>query len=120
MKIHVRHGDRELVFPSFRDFQNLYRHGFILPDDPVRRETSNRWIRACELPELRAIHLYDRSAPRRAFATVMWVMLAVFAVGVTLQLFLSMPTREATLGTKAPSPPRAGAPALPRGPAAPK
>lgn len=89
MKIYVRHDDGELMFPSFRDFQNMYRLKFVAPDDLVRRENSDRWVKARDLPELRSMHLYDRSGPARAFTIVMWLMLGVFAVAVTLQLFLS-------------------------------
>ncbi len=94
MKFYVRQGDRELMFPSFRDFQSLYRQGFVRPDDLVRRENGVRWARARDLPELRSVHLYDRSAPHRALATALWLMLGLFAAAVTLQLFLSMPGRR--------------------------
>ena len=85
MKIHVRHGDGELVFPSFRDFQNMYRLKFVSPDDLVRRETSDRWIRARDLPELRALHLYDRSAPARHLVTGLWLLLGLISLGVMAQ-----------------------------------
>lgn len=89
MKIFVRHGDGELMFPSFRDFQTMYRLKFVGPDDLVRRENSDRWIPARNLPELRAIHLYDRDGTRPWIKAALWLMLAAFAVAVLLQLVLA-------------------------------
>ena len=89
MKIYVRDGDRELMFPSFKDFQSMYRLGFVQPDDLVRRENGSRWSRARDLPELRSISMYGRGGTRQGLSTLLWLMLGLFAVAVTLQLFLS-------------------------------
>lgn len=86
MKVYVRSGSDELVFPSFRDFQNMYRLKFIAPDDLVRREYSDRWIPARDLPELRAMHLYDRHGRDRHIATGMWLLVGLLALGVLAQL----------------------------------
>jgi hypothetical protein len=88
MKVYVRHDDGELMFPSFKDFQNMYRLKFVAPDDLVRRENSDRWVKARDLPELRAMHLYDRSGQQRAISTAMWLMLGVFAIVILVQLIL--------------------------------
>ncbi len=90
MKIYVRHGDGELMCPSFRDFQNLYRLKFVAPDDLVRRENSTRWMRAGDLPELRSMHLYDRSGRLRTLTYLLWAMVGVFALAVVVQLFLTL------------------------------
>ena len=89
MRFHVRHAEQELTLPSFADLASLYRVQFISDDDMVRREGSERWMRVGDLPELRALHLYDRSSTRRAFNVVLWLLLGAFAVAVTVQLFLS-------------------------------
>lgn len=65
MKIYVRHDDNELMFPSFREFVSMYRIRFISPDDLVRREFSDRWIRAGDMPELRAMHVYHQQDNRK-------------------------------------------------------
>jgi hypothetical protein len=93
MRFHVRSGDRELVFPSFRDFQAMYRQGFVAPDDLVRRENGTRWAKARDLPELRSVHLYERGGTHRALTTALWLMLGLFAAAVVLQLFLMRPGR---------------------------
>lgn len=93
MKIYVRHGDGELVFPSFNDFQKMYRLKFVSPDDMVRRETSDRWSRAGDLPELRAMHLYQDSGRVRHLTNAMWLLIGVAAVAVMVQLIYVVVTR---------------------------
>jgi hypothetical protein len=106
MKVFVRHEGRELVFPSFQDFQSMYRLKFVSPDDLVRRETSGRWLRAGDLPELRSLHLYDRGGRRRAVTQAFWLMLGLFALGVMAQLFLLRPApRPAVVRPSVPSRP---------------
>lgn len=92
MKIYVRHEEGELVFPSFMDFQNMYRLRFVSPDDMVRRETSDRWIRAGDLPELRAMHLYGRSGRVRHITTAMWLLVGLLGLGVMVQLIVVVAT----------------------------
>lgn len=94
MKIYVRSEGGELEFPSFKDFQNMYRLNFISPDDMVRRETSDRWMRAGDLPELRSMMLYDRPSKRaRRITTAVWLIVGLIAVGVTLQFAWVMTNR---------------------------
>jgi hypothetical protein len=88
MKFHLRHDGDELVCPSFRELQTLYRIKFLSPDDQVRRENSDRWMRVGDLPELRAMHLYDQDGPRKAFTLAVWILLGFFALAVLVQLFL--------------------------------
>lgn len=92
MKIYVRHGDgqseAELMFPSFRDFQAMYRLKFVGPEDLVRRENSSRWVRARDLPELRALQIYERSKVASAFRWLLALMLLGAALVIFLQLFL--------------------------------
>lgn len=95
MKVYVRHGGGELMFPSFKDFQSMYRLKFIAPDDLVRRETSDRWVPAKDLPELRALHLYDRPAAGRWVGTAFWLMLGLVALAVALQMVWVLASRPA-------------------------
>ena len=85
MKLFVRHAGHELMVPSFRDFQAMYRNRIIGDDDEVRREGSERWMRAGDLPELRAIHLYDRGTHRWA-RQAMWLLVGLVALAVLGQL----------------------------------
>lgn len=89
MKITVRHEGHELVFPSFRDFAAMYQMKFVGPEDLVRREGSERWIKAGDMPELRAIYLYETERRRtaRLFTGAVWLMLAFFACAILVQLF---------------------------------
>lgn len=89
MKIYVRHGDGELMFPSFRDFQAMYRLKFVAPDDLVRRETSDRWVRAADLPELRAMRLYERDDTRR-FGRLVAVLFLLLLACVLVMRILSL------------------------------
>jgi hypothetical protein len=91
MKVYVRHGDRELMFPSFKDFQTMYRLKFIAPDDLVRRETSDRWIAAGDLPELRNLSRAERET--RYVSTTLYLMVAVLAFALMIRFFLFSPVR---------------------------
>ena len=86
MKVYVRHEGNELMFPSFKELQVMYRLKFIAPEDLVRKEFSDRWTPAGDLPELRRAQASEKMG--RAFALMMWLMLATLAVGVLGQLFL--------------------------------
>lgn len=86
MKIYVRHGDGELMFPSFREFLSMYKAKFIAPDDLVRREFSDRWIRAGDMPELRSMHLYRRQDLRKFNRLVLLLFLALVALIFVVRL----------------------------------
>ena len=60
---------RELIVPSLGDLAALHRSGFLDDDDLVRQERSERWVRAGDMPALRARR--DRKADRR------WVWLVL-------------------------------------------
>lgn len=82
MKVYVkeRPDGNELVFSTFAEFQVLWRQRFIDENDLVRREGSTRWIRAGDLPELRAVRLNER---RANLQWMQWV-----AIGATLITFV--------------------------------
>lgn len=89
MRVYVRHGDGELMFPSFKEFQAMYRLKFIAPDDLVRRETSERWSRAGDLPELRGVAEAGRIG--RQFTFAVWLMVGLFALVIIFRLFMLAP-----------------------------
>ena len=84
---------KELVFPSFRDLQSMYRLKFLGPDDLVRRENSERWIRVGDLPELRSVHLYAAQQGPWTLQLLMLVMLGAVALFVMGQFFFSKSSR---------------------------
>jgi hypothetical protein len=89
MKFYVRHADNELMFPSFKDFQTMYRLKFVGPDDMVRRENSDRWTRVGDLPELRLTHSQTYGAGLR-FTQGTWLLVGVFALFILFQLFFRL------------------------------
>ena len=102
MKFYVRHDGRELMFPSFKDFQSMYRLKFVGPDDLVRRESSERWVRVGDMPELRLTHSQTYGLGLR-FTQFMWLIVGVFALLILVQLFFRL--RPITIP---PDPPAAG------------
>jgi len=92
MKVYVRHGGGELTFPSFRDFQSMYRLRFVSPDDLVRRETSSRWVRAADLPELRVLELGRRGRGRGTLRLLLLALLLAFVTATAVRL-LTRPDR---------------------------
>ncbi len=65
MRYHVKNAEgQELVCPSLADLHALYSQGFLDDDDLVRPESSQRWVRAGNLPALRGVR-EKRRDPRR-------------------------------------------------------
>ena len=89
MKFYVRHGDGELMFPSFKDFEAMYRLKLVSPDDTVRRENSDRWSRVGDLPELRLTHSRTYGAGRR-FTQAIWLMVGLATLLMLFQLFFRL------------------------------
>jgi hypothetical protein len=87
MKFHVRNEDGELEVPSYAELRKLYEHQFITDDDEVRREGTQRWVKAGQMPELRG------AKPRPWFQGNEMAWIAVFLCVVTLLLLLLMPYR---------------------------
>lgn len=88
MKVYVRHGQDEMMFPSFKDFQSMYRLKFIAPDDLCRREFSDRWIPVKDLPELRSVHLYDRDGGKPWIRAAIWALAGLMALLVLVRLMM--------------------------------
>ena len=89
MKIYVRHAGGELMFPSFKDLQAMYKLKFVAPDDLVRRENSERWIRAADLPELRFAQQNDKAG--RQFTMAMYLMVLGLAAALLFRFFFLSP-----------------------------
>jgi hypothetical protein len=87
MKVYVRHGEGELMFPSFKEFMSMYRLKFVAPDDLVRRENSDRWVRAGDMPELRGIR--DNQRMERHVSAAVWLAVGFFAFALIIKLFTS-------------------------------
>ncbi len=84
MKIHVKHGDNELTFASWAEFQAMWKHKMIAPDDLVRRgDASARWTRAADLPELRNMASANKEDDRRLFFITLALM-ALALIGALL------------------------------------
>jgi len=86
-KYHVRNEHGELVVGSYAELRTLYLRQFISDDDEVRRDGSERWVKAGQMPELRG------AKPRPWFQGNEMAWIAVFLCVVTLLLLLLMPYR---------------------------
>jgi hypothetical protein len=83
MKFHIRNGDGELVVPSYAELRTLYLRKFIADDDEIRREGSDQWIRAGQMPDLRT------AKPRPFFHGFEFVWLSIaIAVGSLILILL--------------------------------
>jgi hypothetical protein len=71
MRYEVKVDDQQLTFGSLQELRNLYMQGFVSPDDLVRPENSERWVRAGTMPVLRA------AKPKAKVETRMVLILAL-------------------------------------------
>jgi hypothetical protein len=68
MRYLVRDGSgNELTVPSLSTLHALYEQGFLGDDDLVRKESSDRWVRAGNLPALHGAR-HRRRDPRIVLA----------------------------------------------------
>jgi hypothetical protein len=83
MKFHIRNADGELVVSSYAELRSLYQRQFISDDDEVRRDDSDRWVKAGDMPDLRA------ARPPKYWKGNEFVWLAVaIAIGTLLMILL--------------------------------
>jgi hypothetical protein len=54
VRYEVKVDDQLLTFGSLHELRNLYVQGFVSPEDLVRPEGGERWVRAGTMPVLRA------------------------------------------------------------------
>lgn len=52
MKYIVKNEDGELIVPTYKELRTLYKARFINDDDQVRKEDSDRWVRAGSMKDL--------------------------------------------------------------------
>jgi hypothetical protein len=55
MKYLIRSEHGELKVQSYAELRTLYQRQFISDEDEVRKEGSDRWVKAGKMPDLRAI-----------------------------------------------------------------
>ncbi|MHB8418298.1 MAG: DUF4339 domain-containing protein [Myxococcales bacterium] len=66
MRYEVKVEERQLTFGSLAELRALYAQGFVSAEDMVRPEGSERWIRAGQMPVLRAAESRTRAGTRAA------------------------------------------------------
>jgi hypothetical protein len=84
MKYHVRNEYGELVVSSLRELQKLYGCQFIGDDDEIRREGTERWIRAAEMPTLKVV----KPQPWLRGHEFAWLAVAICAGTLILALLM--------------------------------
>lgn len=89
MKVYVRSDGGELACRSFGELQELFRLSLVGEDDLVRREGSERWVRAGDLPELRRLRQHQRE--ERHFLA--WALLAALLVTLAMVLAAQLQLR---------------------------
>jgi len=82
MKYFIRNEHGELRVQSYAELRTLYQRQFLSDDDEVRREGSDRWVKAGQMPDLRAIR------PRRYFDGFEFAWLAIIICVATLLMIL--------------------------------
>ncbi len=83
MKFFIRTERGELTVQSYAELRTLYQRQFLSDEDEVRRDGSDRWTKAGQMPDLRAIR------PQRFFDGFEFAWLAVaICVGTLLMVFL--------------------------------
>ncbi len=55
MRYLIRNEHGELKVSSYAELRTLYQRQFISDEDEVRKEDSDRWVKAGAMPDLRAI-----------------------------------------------------------------
>lgn len=85
MKFYVRNEHGELVVPTYGELRKLYEKQFIDDEDEVRREGSDRWIKAGQMPELREA----RPRPWLQGNEMAWLAVAICVL--TLLILALMP-----------------------------
>jgi hypothetical protein len=84
VRYHVRSAaGEELVVPSLDDLHALYARGFLEDDDLVRGETSDRWVRAGDMPALQGVRT-RRGEPRRMGLLLIAAVALAAAIGLIL------------------------------------
>ncbi len=81
MKYQVRNANGQLTVGSYAELRTLYHRQFISDDDEICREGSDQWIKAGNMPDLKAIK------PRPWFQGLEFAWLAVLiAIGTLIMV----------------------------------
>jgi hypothetical protein len=72
--------DREFALQNLAEFIDLYRIGFIGPDDLVRRGSARDWTAVRDMPELRYIKKNDRRDLVRLIAITAVLVISLLLV----------------------------------------
>src|SRR5437870_5507972 len=97
MKLQVRSQGGELTVPSQKEFLVLWQRGVIAPDDLVKRDGVERWVRAADLPWIHGMTTDARKDGRR----LLWITVVLMIAGLGGVLYV-----QSTASSKA----RAAAP----------
>ena len=89
MKLQVRSAGGELTVPDQKAFLLLWNRGVIAPDDLVKRDGVERWVRAADLPWISGTTADNTKDSRR----LVWVTVALMIVGLALVLYLQSTSR---------------------------
>ena len=89
MKLQVRSAGGELTVPDQKAFLLLWNRGVIAPDDLVKRDGVERWVRAADLPWISGTTADNTKDSRR----LVWVTVALMIVGLALVLYLQKTSR---------------------------
>ena len=98
MKLHVRSQGGELTIPDQKEFLLLWNRGVIAPDDLVKRDGVERWVRAAELPWIHGMTADARKDGHR----LIWITLLLMVLGLGGVLYVqgSARTKARTAANK--------------------
>ncbi|MHB1843942.1 MAG: GYF domain-containing protein [Deltaproteobacteria bacterium] len=66
VKVASDDGSGKLTYGSLAELKSLFEQGFVAPEDLVRQEGSDHWVRADRLPALRGAERRSRTETRMA------------------------------------------------------
>ncbi len=84
MKFQIRTRDGELTVGSYAELRVLYQRQFVGDDDEVRREGSDRWVKAGTMPDLQAI----KPKPWLHGFEFAWLVAAIAILSLVLVLLM--------------------------------
>ena len=82
MRYHVRNEHGELEVATYAELRTLYARSFIGDEDEIRKDGSDRWVKAGAMPDLRII----RPRPWVHGMEFAWLALAI-CIGTLIMIF---------------------------------
>jgi len=89
MKLQIRSAGGELTVPDQKAFLLLWNRGVIAPDDLVKRDGVERWVRAADLPWISGTTADNSKDSRR----LVWVTVVLMMLGLCLVMYLQRTAR---------------------------